>query len=272
VHSLAFEIRDVATGATKEIHGQNEPNPLFGGEEIPIHPEWSPSGDSIAVALSLISDGGWSFFTRTSRLAVLPYSGSLGKPRILVNPASGYYVYYPTWSPDGKWLGFQVAPREKDGNSNDTEKGGIFLVPSSGGPYTCPGDCVELARGQTHTFADGVTRQLGTTWPKFTPFAQGQNGSLMFISYASFNAYGYLTERQTQIWMFAVDVSKVGSGDPSSAPIWLPYQGYDDGSVTPYWTESLPCTKDGETCSGCVSGEICVVVGNNQCECQAVVR
>jgi transcription-repair coupling factor (superfamily II helicase) len=40
---------------------------------------------------------------------------------------------------------------------------------------------------------------MGSTWPKFTPFAQGTSGCLLFISFTSRRDYGFLAQGATQL-------------------------------------------------------------------------
>ena len=143
------------------------------------------------------------------------------------------------------------------------------MVPSTGGPYDCPGpSCYELTNGTQYSVAQALTMGKHSTWPKFTPFAQGANKNLMFISFTSQIDYGVQVTKRSQLWMFAVDTSKLGTSDPSYAPIWLPYQDISDSSFTPYWTETLPCTSDPKGgCKGCVDGEECLVDDMNNCKC-----
>ena len=110
------------------------------------------------------------------------------------------------------------------------------------------------------------------SWPKFTPFGQ-KDSTLFFVSFSSGIDYGHLAQGGTQLWMFAVDTTKFGTSDPSSAPIWIPYQDYTDGSRTPYWTEVLACESDPNGgCKGCVGGESCVVDQANNCQCVTIIK
>ena len=49
--------------------------------------------------------------------------------------------------------------------------------------------------------------------------------------------------------------------DPSYVPFCLPWQTTQDGSLSPYWTETLPCQADAlaQTCEGCLDDEFCLV-------------
>jgi hypothetical protein len=182
------------------------------------------------------------------------------------------FHFYPSWSPDGKYLAFASAPTAADVSSSDNQNAVLRLVPSSGGPHACPGpSCYELTNGTRYDVAAAMAGQgQGSTWPKFTPFSQA-GGKIMFVSFTSRIDYGVLSRGRAQLWMFAIDTSKLGSGDPSFAPIWLPHQDLTDQNFTPYWTEVLPCDVDADGgCMGCVGSERCVVDQNNRCECRTV--
>ncbi len=282
-----FELRTTRTGATvkKWDLGDNQ----FGPDRLPIFPEWSPDGKSLVVTLANGQPDYqciWTSLTCNSEIAVMSYEGSeLGKPRVLVAKQPDVNHFYPTWSPDGKFVAFVSAlaappgsdPLDKQrGKSISNPTGVLRLVRAAGGPYTCPGpDCYDLTRGTRYTPEDAKAgRAKHSTWPKFAPFEQGSDGSKMFISFTSKIDYGLVSQDTSQLWMFAVDVGSLKPGqDPSSAPIWLPYQEATDGSLAPYWTEVLPCSKDPNGgCKGCVNGESCVVDTKNQCSCAALVK
>jgi hypothetical protein len=281
-----LELRNAKSGARIQRYYLGDP--VFGGDAqtLPILPEWSPDGASLAVALANSAPDSmclWTYVTCNSPIAVIPVEAgsALGEPRIVATNADPEeYNYYPTWSPDGQWIVFQSARRVRDdsntiieprslGNSN----GVIRMVRSSGGPYVCPGpECIELTRGTGYTPEEAFAGAgKAATWPKFTPFSQGPSGALTFVSYTSHLPYGFHAGDKSQLWMFAVDTANMASAsDPSYAPIWLPYQDENDGALTPYWTETLPCNLDANGgCSGCVTGEQCFVTTGDRCECRA---
>jgi hypothetical protein len=70
--------------------------------------------------------------------------------------------------------------------------------------------------------------------------------------------------------MFGIDTAI--TPDPSFSPFWLPYQEPSDGSLTPYWTEVIPCDTEGGTCNGCVADrEYCLVnTDTNSCQCEPI--
>jgi hypothetical protein len=270
---LHLELRNTQTGA--QLQRYTTGAPVFGGDaaNIAIMPEWSPDGKEIAATMSNSHDCTWPWITCDGSIVVFPFANNaLTAPRTLVRHSGGYSHFYPTWSPDGKYIAFVSAPDNNPKGSYQNAQGVIRLVPSTGGPYDCPGpSCYELTNGTQYTVAQAMTMGKHSTWPKFTPFAQGTNKSVMFISFTTGIDYGILAVNKNQLWMFAVDTSKISSGDPSYAPIWLPYQDLNDSSFEPYWTETLPCTSDpAGGCKGCVDGEVCLVDDANNCKCSTL--
>jgi hypothetical protein len=278
---------------------------VFKPFEIGLLPEWSPDGNTLAVTLA--SSNGWTgarcfwdHCTCNGTIGLMAWDGvSLNQAVVLVKNAPGHQKdahFYPTWSPDGKWIAFvsqvgqfDVGDAGSAGNnwglqsSYDAKNGVLRMVPSdiNNAPYTCPGPkCVELYNATQYTWDDALALNgKGSTLPKFAPFAQGDGESLMFITYTSRMDYGFTTGDIRQLWMSAIDVSKItpaadgGSpADPSHVPFWVPYQATDK-NVEPYWTKILSCTKDPKGgCQGCVGGETCVTDQFNNCHCEISLK
>jgi hypothetical protein len=103
-----------------------------------------------------------------------------------------------------------------------------------------------------------ATQGAGNTvsWPKFTPFSQ-LGGQLLFVTYSSNADYGFVVRGKStpQLWMAAIDLRRLAAGDPSWAPVWLPFQEPDQNNHLPFWTEALGCAGDadcgeGASCKG----------------------
>jgi hypothetical protein len=234
------------------------PPSLFGTGKGAFFPEWSPDGKNIAVTLGP-ADSVFSlrFNLPRAEIAVLPYNdGQFGQATVLV-PQDRDIHFYPSWSPDGKWIVFCSAPADPSGagGNYDNPQSRLRLVAASGGRI------YELER---------ATQGTGTTasWPKFTPFAQ-LDGQLLFIAFSSKLEYGFLKSSRAipQLWLAAVDLRLLDAGDPSApatpptadssdpswAPVWLPFQEVDQNNHLPFWTESLGCTQDAD----CGEAAIC---------------
>jgi hypothetical protein len=289
-----FELRDTKTGLTINSYAMGDAP--FEPETMLIMPEWSPDGSMLVGAVFKSDDPcRWTYTTAGADIAVFPVldGQTLGAPTVVAKSSDPLdFHFYPTWSADGQWIAFMSAKREPDPenenpcqntNSSFNQNAVIRMVRADSETHTCPGpDCIELEAGTQYSVADAFTNHLGkhSTWPKFTPFVQGQAGSVMFLSFTSGIDYGFISTAaqnaarnyaKNQIWMFGIDITKVGSGDPSYAPVWLPQQDPDDGSLTPYWTETLPCQADpAGGCVGCAAGEECHVSSSNVCACRAI--
>jgi hypothetical protein len=99
-----------------------------------------------------------------------------------------------------------------------------------------------------------------SSWPKFSPFIQG---NLTFFTFNAEFDYGFVIPNNTaqpQLWMSAIDLSKAdqGTGDPSYAPFWLPFQDPTTNNHSAVWTEMVQCTQP----TDCPSGYTCT---NGQC-------
>jgi len=283
-----LEIWDTADGTPLNVYALGDP--VFGDQRVGILPEWSPSGDKLVVALA---DGTsdtasfgcvWTSDTCRSSIAVHDVTDdALGPAQILVAGSLAAddreYHFYPTWSPHGDYIVFVSAKWDASNPSQKSvsNQGAVLrMVPSSGGPHVCPGPtCWELEKGMGYTVAAAEAGQgLQSTWPKFTPFAQGANDSLLFVSVNSKRDYGFLSSGLNQVWVFAIDLANLDSSDPSFAPFWLPYQDPTDGSLEAFWTETLPCEVDDDgNCVGCAEGESCSVEqSSGECKCSVPLK
>jgi hypothetical protein len=245
-YSDVLVLRDTATGA---VLGQVDPA-FLAPDRKAYHPEWSPDGQQIAVTLSAQPVKDWS--VRTGSIAVLPYNGgSFGPAQVVAPQDASDFNFYPTWSPDGQWIAFASAPRGNGTDSSyDRADARLRLVASTGGAIH------ELGNA---TFQPGHT----STWPKFAPHMQA-NGSVMFITFNSKIDYGFFLKRDTtggapQLWLSAIDLRKLAAGgDPSSAPVWLPFQEVTQRNHLGFWTTQVGCRLEADgSSSGCGEREAC---------------
>jgi hypothetical protein len=274
-NSWRFEVWNAQTGANVQTW-------MFQSNAGPILPEYSPDGEYIAVTMTSNSPQGcaWTYATCAGGISVIKVDRATGQMQStgipITEPQSGHFHYYPTWSPDMRYLAFVDAPAcagTASCKSDKANNGVLYMVKTTEGlPHRCPGDpsCIELARGGQFSAAMQGGGQAGihSTMPKFTPYAQGPTGNVMFISFTSKMNYGWNDNKGgDQIWMFGIDVNR--SGDPSYAPIWLPYQKPTDGSLAPFWAATAPCqSAAGGGCTGCRTGETCLVNEvTNTCTC-----
>ncbi len=249
VTAVDFELRlhDAESGALLETLTAAD----FGGK-TPFFPEWSPDGKEIAVTLSVPTTTDWA--VSSGDIAVIPYNdGAFGDAEIIVEGTAEEFHFYPSWSPDGKWLVFASAPIGEESpdvprTSYNQAQSSLHLVSRSGG---------------TVYDLDAATQEVGatSTWPKFTPFAQ-RDGQLLFFTFNSKIDYGHLlknsardgNQRTPQLWLAAIDLDRLDSGDPSLAPVWLPQQEVGQNNHLAFWTKAILCDEDPSVCD---NGQVC---------------
>jgi Tol biopolymer transport system component len=219
----------------------------------PYFPEFS--FDDSAVVLTLSDKPDSAIAVQSGDIAVIDVdvaSGAFEAPRIIVAGSDSEFHFYPTWSPTADYVAFASAPREiaEDGfarKSYDQKKARLRLV------RVDSGELYELTRA-THA-ADSWS-----TFPKFAPF---QDGDLMYLTFNSKIDYGLVVDntsrrdgaKAAQLWMSAIDVGQLPE-DPSSAPMWLPFQDATQSSHLGIWTNDVKCRLD-VSGNGCPVGQEC---------------
>ncbi len=234
--------------------------------KMPFFPEFSPDNTQLVLTLSDLADT--EIAVRNGSIAIVSVEGDrFGAVTELVPAEAGTIFYYPTWSPDGKWVAYVSGPASvgDEGKSYDQDHAELKLVSVQ------TGATFDLRR------ASGPLAST-STWPKFAPFSQCASGvdlcseeeRVFFLSYSSKRPYGLLAnqpgdEPTSQLWMSAISVSQAREGeDPSSAPIWVPYQSPTSRNHLGFWTEALRCNA----AYPCGPGFKCNAGG----ACEAVVR
>jgi hypothetical protein len=245
-------VRDTNTGA---VVATLDPAVLgLPGGKV-FFPDWSPDGSEIVATIATMAKTAASVYDGS--IAVFPYNGGhFGAARVLVAASSSLFHYAPTWSPDGAWILFVSAP---PGVASQENAGGrLRLVKRDGSAL------FELGRA-----TGAAERHVG--WPRFAPFAQ-RSGQLLFFTFNAKMDYGYLLVNRDeptpypQLWMAAIDLDRLGDPDPSTAPVWLPFQNLRENNLQATWAEGIPCAP-GLPEMGCgpdatCTGGVCVPCGH----------
>ncbi|HEY2900696.1 MAG TPA: hypothetical protein VGL59_08985, partial [Polyangia bacterium] len=179
---------------------------LLGTDRVAYFPEWAPDGKEVVVTLATKTENDYT--VRDGSIAVLPYdAGTFSAARIVAEESATDFNYYPTWSPDGKWIAFATA-HVGAGQISYTQPGSrLRLVARDGGRIW------ELAKA-THL------QDHGSTWPKFAPFSQS-NDNIFFITFNSKIDYGFILKnsaslpdgiKRPQLWLTAIDLRDLSTG------------------------------------------------------------
>ncbi len=212
--------------------------------DVPVRmaqPEWSPDGKNI-VYVSYPAGGSGSEWNANNigDIMTIPWNGgAFGAPQVIVPlVANKEYHFYPSWTPDSKWIVFNTGKVPCKGGSgcNTYDPTNTVLRIVKAAPGSQP---LELARA-------GYMGNSGTNWPRVTPFIQG--GKLIFFTFSARFPYGFVKSGSNpQIWMAGVDLEKAEAHpeeDPSFAPFWLPFQNPSESNHLGTWTTDVKCMDD----------------------------
>ena len=204
------------------------------------HPDWSPDGRHVAVAL--VADK-WDDDKKLegSSLARLSVAldGTLGEPEILVQSEDeDDTLSFPAHSPDGAWIAFT----RTDGKSKDAKKSQLWIVAADGS-----GEPIELAR---LNFREGLEegKDMGNSMPTWAP---GLGDGRHWLAFSSVRDYGQrrTDDKRDQLWAAAIGSDVVAGEDPSSAAFWLPFQQDEDSNHRAFWALSGDACGSVELCN-----------------------
>lgn len=288
-------LRDATTGAT--VGGSAGVIPL-GTNVLGVQPDWSWDGNHIVFAANNAgtkpSDRGGGPTIQALPTTIAAGGVTYGTMATLLPAAASTWYGYPMYSPTNEFLSFVKA------TGNTVEKNltdQVWLVKAASGQTP-----VNLTRANTLVSdstapAAGVENNMATWAPTTGPDVQ-------WIAFASQRDYGFVLCSATgtttqvckttskigsgvqQIWIAAIDVSKLGTGvDPSYPAFRVPFMDLTENCHRPFWAldvlkgttsdagagggdyDAGPCTPFAGDCSSgrCCDGLQCIDdgTGNN---------
>jgi hypothetical protein len=212
--------------------------------QFATHPDWSPDGRYVAVALSTRAPGNKD--VRGSSLARIPVlaGDTFGAPEVLVSStADDDTIFFPSYSPDSRW----IALVRSVGQSKDNRTSRLYLVRADG---SAPPVTMTILDERVRD-ADGVV-DIGNSMPTWAP---STTSDIFWLAFSSIRDYGWILEgaERDQLWAAAIDPSRAEAGaDPSFAAFWMPFQQLDEGNHRAFWALAGEdqCPSTIELCDG----------------------
>jgi hypothetical protein len=194
------------------------------------HPDLSADGTKLVYVQKGDTGADWSF--NGGKILMRTYdqaSHTFGPEQMLVTDTSNNY--YPSFSPDGKWVLFN---RAASGSAYNNGNATLWVTKADGS-----GTPVQL---QLANAGQGLTN----SWGRWAPFQQTLGSAsepIYWVTVSSMRDFGVRigpSQRHPQLWMtpFFPDAASQGK-DPSAAAFRLPFQNIDSNNHIAQWTEQI---------------------------------
>lgn len=218
----------LASGSKMKLYSQTSGAEMqtLSTARAPTMPNWSPDGSKLVYAgcdggASALSGANCDLYIQTWDASSNRFSGE----QLLVARGANQTLYYPSFSPDSRWVAFNAAEQwtNADGelqSSNANPKAKLMLVSATGGS------------ARVLDNANGVG-DLTNSWPRWAPAA----GDYAWLAWSTTRAYGHQVQGRAQLWVSGIDLTaaQAGSADPSLPPVWIPGQLTTEANHTPTW-------------------------------------
>ena len=195
-------------------------------------PEFSPDGTKLAYVVARGAHEDEAHITQ-GEIVVQDFDSlteTFGASHVLVSQSGNQNNYYPSWSPDGKWILFNQSTA---GSYNETTAQ-LYAVPVDG-------SSAPVALSAANRAAN-----LTNSWPKFAPFietstnGESNNLSLFWLTFSSTRAFGARATGGEQLWMTPFYWGNASAGhDPSSPAFHLPFQNMATSNHSAQWTQTV---------------------------------
>lgn len=255
-------LRDGATGAPIGANGGALP---LGNNSFGTMPDWAPDGKHVVYAQ--LTGGGKDRGLTASSIAWLDVSGDvLSNPQVLLASSGKADNHaYPMFNPTSDFIA--LARGTTDTDNDPTSQ--IYVARAMPGTTKQP-----LDRANTLVNDKTVTTGIQNTMPTWAPTSAD---GVQWVAFTSTRDYGLILANGStfgsghdQLWIAAIDRTKLGSGDPSFPAFRVPFLSLTENCHRPFWAEDAvtPPTDggvgpspDGGACLGngadCSTGTCC---------------
>jgi WD40-like Beta Propeller Repeat len=201
-------------------------------DRFPSHPELSPDGTQL---VNSECTGTNNAFAPNCGLVIRPFdlatnTGGAIQP-LVPFVAGGLKSFYPSFSPDGKWVVFTRSPGADSYNEPDAE---TWVVKADGSLPPVKLAIPDLGQaGRTNS------------WARWVPFAQSfgpSNEQMFYLTFSSMRPYGVRIPAggKPQIWMAPFFPARAMLGmDPSGPAFRVPFQSTLAGNHIAQWTQAV---------------------------------
>ena len=244
-----------STGAPIGANGGIIP---LGAGNLGVQPDWAPDGQHIVFGAGNADRKG------STKIAWMSVSGDTFSGFQALLTATGTETFgYPMWNPTSEWVSFArgTAGVEKDG----TDQVNVIRATPGSTPQA-------LVRANTLVNNGTVATGVENNMPTWAPTSKG---GVQWIAFASLRDYGFVLRsgskigvKMQQLWIAAIDTSKLGAGDPSYPAFRVPFVDLEENCHRPFWAEDAvhppPATDAGAPDAGGVfDAGVCATIGQD---------
>jgi len=212
-----------------------------GDSQLAGAPAWSHDGNSVAyVSTNRVCTGRLGNCTpqydqptdvgSRASLYVVPYAGGAGGNATPVQGASDPSLqdYYPSFSPDDKWLVFNQIPN--DDNLYDQPAAEVFVVPAAGGA------AARLGANDPPSCSGVTSPGITNSWGKWGPTAYPANGSTYYWLVFSSKRGGTMTSDGVAAQLYITSLVQAANGTLTThGALYLWNQPPTESNHTPAW-------------------------------------
>lgn len=194
-------------------------------------PDWSPDGKYLVFAKAA-SAGGRK--VTAGSISIMPANPDDTFGAIIDLVKSGGTAdnnYFPMFAPTSEWIAYG----HSTGSSEKEDDSQLRLISVSGGSF------FELTKANTIVNDGVLVTGVSNNQPTWAPKTED---GVMWVAFQSRRDYGVVLSAgskygrdKNQLWVAAIDTTKLGKGDPSFPAFRLPFQELTENNHRPFWAE-----------------------------------